>query len=1379
MGSDDQAGQRYIVGIGVSEYDDPTLNLAAVPGDVETITEWFATRSRIKHARALEDLVKSPKHSEISEKLRDWLEERAPEDVVVIYLAAHGELEADTAYILGRDSPREKLRGRALDGQTLGGIIGQARPQNILVIVDACVAGKLGTAIQREAEDVADKLNTRDAFKQYAQAVLCSTFARDPAHDGCFAKAFVNVVSHERWTGTTQPWVDMGQLMRGLNDELKALKVPQVAELKVSITGTAELIPNANFNARRWGALITDEELATHFDPSSRGVAAGEAGWYFTGRHKELAHLVKWLKKPDAGGKPYVVTGSPGSGKSALVSRLVALSDSSRRERIPDLDALPRETVPPVDSINAVLWCHNKSTDQIIGDLGNRLGVSARTADELFKALETEPRPLSIVVDALDEAVEGEAPKIATDVIRPLAEKHGAKVIVATRQHPVRAGGETQDLLSDLAVRPRDANCLVLDKAKDREADMHAYVAARLMATAEPDFKTPYRDKPEVADQLANRIVAAAGTSFLVAAVTARSYAKQEEPVDPAAIETLELPSEAGAALAEYIERLENRALAVDILRPLAWSEGSGLPWGPLWAPIASALASKVSGKPVTYGDDSVAEVLDSASDLIVETVENGEPAYRLFHEALAEHLRRDLTPGVAHAAICDAIETNPTAFESAHPYVLAHYPAHLARAEGKFRRLYDLVTDPEWERAKRLRLGDSMRFLRDVDLTVTAAAQQSDGINEFLAGACTVYGRMMAVAPAIVVGVIARAGQLQRAELMANNIEFAIDRCLAYTLLAPSYAADGDLAGAQRSLAEAERAISAIDATHSAMAWSWVAKAAVACGLRDLAMRASENAAETVKDLQGEKLWELDNALLWATITARTAGDEASIASLKEAFRRCERVPGRNQYLQAAAVLGETDVLRELWQTAMRTAGPHVVRKGNLALALADAGMKQELDQLLASFGAGGRPEGEDDSQKRYVWALAIAGKFDEALAQVASISEPEERVRALDRIIAVASDRKEEKVLAEAKKIAKKMTRTTDWRVQSLLSATLFGLNERAEALRLAEEVVRMEIAPTAWNTVAFRRSESWFGTLKRSVKRLFGGAGGAGATRKTERQRLHTDIASLSDTGIVQDIARLIKEGKREEAARRVPEIRVPRLRWEALRRMAESTPDAAKALHFWRDALLEARLVSEVSVRQTVFRSSEKVPAELRRRMLDEVKRINVRWIEAGFVEQYESTRASLRSGEERTRLLEGVMTLKTRKGQLLNLIPAIDLSWWSKRDVKALVDSGSAGKRAFALALMESSPELVSFDVVLGMIPTSLSAFEQYHALKVLTHLVSGLSAKQRSRLLRVLAAERKRHITPGTDREALAREIEHRVAEIEAAEKKNSAQKQA
>ena len=69
--------------------------------------------------------------------------------------------------------------------------------------------------------------------------------------------------------------------------------------------------------------LDLDPTRNSHWGPRSRGVSSdrSSAGWFFTGRRVALTELVRWLTT-DTPPTLRVITGSPGSGKSALLARL-------------------------------------------------------------------------------------------------------------------------------------------------------------------------------------------------------------------------------------------------------------------------------------------------------------------------------------------------------------------------------------------------------------------------------------------------------------------------------------------------------------------------------------------------------------------------------------------------------------------------------------------------------------------------------------------------------------------------------------------------------------------------------------------------------------------------------------------------------------------------------------------------------------------------------------------------------------------------------------------------------------------------------------------------------------------------------------------------
>ncbi|WP_322778715.1 serine protease, partial [Frankia sp. Cas4] len=87
----------------------------------------------------------------------------------------------------------------------------------------------------------------------------------------------------------------------------------------------------------RGGRASADQAWRSHWDPRARGVErAARPGWFFTGRRRALGELVGWLCAPPERVDPLrVVTGGPGSGKSAVLARLVTLSDPAYRAAMP------------------------------------------------------------------------------------------------------------------------------------------------------------------------------------------------------------------------------------------------------------------------------------------------------------------------------------------------------------------------------------------------------------------------------------------------------------------------------------------------------------------------------------------------------------------------------------------------------------------------------------------------------------------------------------------------------------------------------------------------------------------------------------------------------------------------------------------------------------------------------------------------------------------------------------------------------------------------------------------------------------------------------------------------------------------------------------
>ncbi len=71
------------------------------------------------------------------------------------------------------------------------------------------------------------------------------------------------------------------------------------------------------------------------WEPTSRGVEFEfQPGWYFTGRERVLHELSRWLQEPKDS-DTRVITGRGGSGKSAILSKIVTVSYPAYRQHIP------------------------------------------------------------------------------------------------------------------------------------------------------------------------------------------------------------------------------------------------------------------------------------------------------------------------------------------------------------------------------------------------------------------------------------------------------------------------------------------------------------------------------------------------------------------------------------------------------------------------------------------------------------------------------------------------------------------------------------------------------------------------------------------------------------------------------------------------------------------------------------------------------------------------------------------------------------------------------------------------------------------------------------------------------------------------------------
>ena len=198
----------------------------------------------------------------------------------------------------------------------------------------------------------------------------------------------------------------------------------------------------------------------------------------------------------------------------------------------------------------------------------------------------------------------------------------------------------------------------------------------------------------DVVAAVARAVAEAAGHSFLVALIVSRTLLSSTEIPDPDDPDwRASLPGTAAAAMHSDLQtRLGAEAdRARDLLRPLAFAQGAGLPWEDMWAP----LSSKLSGR--DYTDEDLIWLRRQAGSYVIEAMESGHSVYRLYHAALAEYLRQGRDEDHIHRQFSNfLIDRVPTSrsgpdWSRAHPYILAHLATHAQRAG----TLDSLLLDP------------------------------------------------------------------------------------------------------------------------------------------------------------------------------------------------------------------------------------------------------------------------------------------------------------------------------------------------------------------------------------------------------------------------------------------------------------------------------------------------------------------------------------------------------------------------------------------------------------------------------------------------------------------------------------------------------------
>lgn len=420
---------------------------------------------------------------------------------------------------------------------------------------------------------------------------------------------------------------------------------------------------------------------------------------YIGGRTSVLRALAAWRMRWPGAPRVIVLTGSPGSGRSRLLTGFLMLCDPHFRKQLP-LDAMDPATVPPDLPAPAVPSPVGRTAAQLLGLLADHFELGAARSEDICTELAAREEPVTIVVPDVDRAgpvrAADEPARVVRDVLKPLAATTTVQLLADVPRGPA----------AELAAALPSGQVRIIDLDDPEWADPEGLVRHAEAALTLGPPELPFCTDPSARRTLAEALAERADGNRLTLQLAVQSLVMRPEGVDPADPSTL--PGSIGEALDLHARRLgaDPQTLRL-MLAPLAFAEGTGLPVQ-LWGALADAVAGRDMSRDLADGMPLAAPFLqpaegsqreeandgkaDGATD--GDTAEGGRTLLRLLHPGIAEEIRAGLpdAPGAQTRiamALLDAVPQQD--WSRADPYIRDHLAAHTLEAG----LLPQLLTDP------------------------------------------------------------------------------------------------------------------------------------------------------------------------------------------------------------------------------------------------------------------------------------------------------------------------------------------------------------------------------------------------------------------------------------------------------------------------------------------------------------------------------------------------------------------------------------------------------------------------------------------------------------------------------------------------------------
>jgi hypothetical protein len=382
--------QGCFVGVGVDEYDHF--------GQLDyTVHEVRLVRSVLD-----ENLVGEPLENPAESAARDRLNELAealPDGGILVALwSGHAKDSPNGGLrVYARDSPATNFGG--ISAADVAAACADSGANQLLLIFDTCFSGAGLPAASEVAATVL--AHTPPKPQRVWVGVLTSCRAAETAVDGRFGPRLVALMRE----GPSDPY-----LRRRWSVHNRFVRGDDLCDALLEGWGDDDTQrPDYQGRGRAWWMLSNPcfdpgapAQVVEHLLLAARGGASVDEPSWFSGRVAEVERVVDWVTCCQPGIR--VLTGSAGTGKSAIAGRIVSLANPRERQRLLRESALEHAD-PGEGSVTAHVHARALTADQVAEELDGGL-----VAAGWLPAEETGRRNAAELVGRVQRTAEGGAP---------------------------------------------------------------------------------------------------------------------------------------------------------------------------------------------------------------------------------------------------------------------------------------------------------------------------------------------------------------------------------------------------------------------------------------------------------------------------------------------------------------------------------------------------------------------------------------------------------------------------------------------------------------------------------------------------------------------------------------------------------------------------------------------------------------------------------------------------------------------------------------------------------------------------------------------------------------------------------------------------------